>query len=267
MNFDRFVGNYSKGSNVRDAACYVAWAFARAYEPSIMQPYVGDIGRGLLTMAVYDRESHCRRAASAAFQENVGRQGNFPHGIDIVTTADYFAVGVRSRAYLKISKYIAQFKEYQEYLINHLVNVNLQHWDSNIRLLSSKTLFELTELNPEYMRDTVIPILIPKCQSSIVVERHGSLIGIANILFRLHQEGTKLNDMLEKKIRNIVPKIEREGLYRGRGGSQVREGALMLIEAFSKINITASPEAVWRHMQTIQDGLGYADEKIQEAAV
>ena len=32
-----------------------------------------------------------RRAASAAFQENVGRQGSFPHGIDIVTRADYFS--------------------------------------------------------------------------------------------------------------------------------------------------------------------------------
>ena len=38
----------------------------------------------------------------AAFQENVGRQGTFPHGIDIVTTADYFAVGNRSNTYLTI---------------------------------------------------------------------------------------------------------------------------------------------------------------------
>ena len=38
----------------------------------------------------------------AAFQENVGRQGTFPHGIDIITTADYFAVGNRSNTYLTI---------------------------------------------------------------------------------------------------------------------------------------------------------------------
>ena len=38
----------------------------------------------------------------AAFQENVGRQGTFPHGIDILTTADYFAVGNRNTTFLEI---------------------------------------------------------------------------------------------------------------------------------------------------------------------
>ena len=38
----------------------------------------------------------------AAFQENVGRQGTFPHGIDILTTVDYFTVGSRSNAFLHL---------------------------------------------------------------------------------------------------------------------------------------------------------------------
>ena len=108
MLYDKFQGTHSKGSHVRDSSCYVAWAFARAYEPSVMQPYVTRLGRGLLTMAVFDREGTCRRAACAAFQENVGRQGNFPHGIDIVTAADYWTVGLIKNAYANVSKQIAK---------------------------------------------------------------------------------------------------------------------------------------------------------------
>ena len=43
---------------------------------------------------------NCRRAASAAYQESVGRQGNVPHGIDILTTADYFTLSSRSQVAL-----------------------------------------------------------------------------------------------------------------------------------------------------------------------
>lgn len=50
----------------------------------------------------YFREITCRRAASAAFQENVGRQGTFPHGIDILTATDYYAVGSRQNSFLNL---------------------------------------------------------------------------------------------------------------------------------------------------------------------
>ena len=80
---------------MRDAACYVCWAFARAYEPRVMAPYVHGLAQAMMITACFDREVNCRRAASAAFQENVGRQGheNFPNGIEILTAADYFSLG------------------------------------------------------------------------------------------------------------------------------------------------------------------------------
>lgn len=74
-----------------------------------MASYVSELATGLLRMAVFDRELNCRRAAAAAFQENVGRQGNFPHGIDILTRADYFTLCNRTNAYLDISHFIAQY--------------------------------------------------------------------------------------------------------------------------------------------------------------
>lgn len=40
---------------------------------------------------------NCRRAAAAAFQEAVGRQDSYPHGIDILTAADYFSLSTRTQ--------------------------------------------------------------------------------------------------------------------------------------------------------------------------
>lgn len=79
----------------------------------------------------------CRRAASAAFQENVGRQGTFPHGIEIVTAADYFSVGMRNNAYLEVSIFIAQYTEYDDLLIKHLLEKKVVHWDTSIRELAA----------------------------------------------------------------------------------------------------------------------------------
>ena len=45
LGYDEKRGNFSVGAHVRDAACYVCWAFARAYEPVDMQPYVQEVAR------------------------------------------------------------------------------------------------------------------------------------------------------------------------------------------------------------------------------
>ena len=36
--FDQRRGAHSVGAHVRDAACYVCWAFARAYSPEVRAP-------------------------------------------------------------------------------------------------------------------------------------------------------------------------------------------------------------------------------------
>ncbi|CAM0956477.1 unnamed protein product [Alopecurus aequalis] len=83
LHYDVRRGPHSIGSHVRDAAAYVCWAFGRAYTNIDMKAVLERLAPHLLTVACYDREVNCRRAASAAFQENVGRQGTYPHGIDI----------------------------------------------------------------------------------------------------------------------------------------------------------------------------------------
>jgi tubulin-specific chaperone D len=74
LKFDLRRGNYSIGSHVRDAACYVCWSFARAYAPEVLAPHVPELANSLVVISVFDREVNVRRASSAAFQENVGRQ-------------------------------------------------------------------------------------------------------------------------------------------------------------------------------------------------
>ena len=54
------------GAHVRDAACYLCWSFARAYDPEVIQPYVNEIAASLLITTVFDREVNCRRAASVS---------------------------------------------------------------------------------------------------------------------------------------------------------------------------------------------------------
>lgn len=56
LTYDVPKGYASVGSHVRDAACYVAWAFARAYEIEVLEPYVTEIATALLIVTVFDRE-------------------------------------------------------------------------------------------------------------------------------------------------------------------------------------------------------------------
>ena len=73
MYFDLRKGAHSIGSNVRDAASYALWALARSQNHSALIPHANNLAKRLATVALYDREIHIRRAASAAFQEHVGR--------------------------------------------------------------------------------------------------------------------------------------------------------------------------------------------------
>lgn len=61
------------GSSVRDSASYVLWALVRAQSVEVLAPHLLEIALRLTTTSLFDREVHVRRAASAAYQEAVGR--------------------------------------------------------------------------------------------------------------------------------------------------------------------------------------------------
>ncbi|KAJ3286028.1 hypothetical protein HDU76_008040, partial [Blyttiomyces sp. JEL0837] len=131
--FDLRRGTHSVGIQVRDAACYVCWSFARAYDSKDLVSHITTIAQSLVVTAVLDREVNVRRAASAAFQESVGRLGSgggaIPHGIEIVTLADYFNIGNQTGAYLDVATSISKLEEYRPSIITHAGLVTIFHWD------------------------------------------------------------------------------------------------------------------------------------------
>ncbi|XP_032285686.1 tubulin-specific chaperone D isoform X3 [Phoca vitulina] len=241
LTYEEKRGSCSVGTNVRDAACYVCWAFARAYEPQELQPFVAAISSALVIATVFDRNINCRRAASAAFQENVGRQGTFPHGIDILTAADYFAVGNRANCFLVISMFIAGFPEYTQPMIDHLVTMKINHWDGVIRELSAKALHNLAQRAPEYSAAHVLPRLLSMTQSLDLHTRHGAVLACAEVARGLHrlsvQEDRPVADYLDEAavqgLKQIHQQLYDRQLYRGLGGELMRQAVCILIENLS----------------------------------
>ena len=252
LHYDVPRGATSVGTHVRDAACYVCWAFARAFEPSVMAPHVATLARALLIVVVFDREVNCRRAASAAFQENVGRQGNFPHGIEIVTRADYFTVGSRPNAYLHIGSFLGTFDAYRVPLLEHLATVKFKHWDAPLRLLAAQAASRLAPLDEAYTLETMVPFLITKTLSADLKARHGATHMLAEVLLGLvrtnhHGDGRALPPETRKAIANVVPAIEKARLYRGRGGEVMRGATARLLEVLATLRMPCGPKAAAKH--------------------
>uniref|UniRef100_A0A672MBV1 Tubulin-specific chaperone D n=1 Tax=Sinocyclocheilus grahami TaxID=75366 RepID=A0A672MBV1_SINGR len=215
LTYDEKRGACSLGSNVRDAACYVCWAFARAYEPNELN--------ALVIATVFDRNITCRKAASVNI---LSPQGTFPHGIDILTAADYFTVGNLNNCYLTIRV---------------------------IRELATKGLHNLTIQAPEYMANTVLPQLLPMATGMDLHRRHGAILACAEITHALYELATQNNrlhpwvtDFLSSDtiegLKNIHQKVCRISLL-GFGGELMRPAVCCLIEklSLSKMPFKADP--------------------------
>lgn len=102
-------------------------------------------------------------------------QGTLPNGIVIVTTADYFAVGNRTRAYTDISVYVAKFPEYTAALVDHLCRVKVAHWDPAVRHLAAEAIVPMTSRCPEHMARLVLDSFVPNSVSVDLNQRHGCM--------------------------------------------------------------------------------------------
>ncbi|GAX17326.1 hypothetical protein FisN_10Lh191 [Fistulifera solaris] len=234
----------SVGAHVRDAACYTYWAFGRAFHPSVLRPFLRELNHAAVVTSLLDREVNCRRAASAAFQEVAGRQkGNVPHGIDILTTADFFSLGNRTNSYTKIACSVATYVEYRKPIINHLYREKLFHWDISIRTLAANTLGRIVPLDASYFCSIILPDLL---ENSLDMKnlhvRHGAVVGVAEITFALATNG-RLSQISNKHmtvLKRLVANIEKKRLYRGRGGEIMRSAICQLVKRISQSRIDLS---------------------------
>jgi hypothetical protein len=284
IQYDVPRGSHSVGSHVRDAACYVCWAFARAYAPNILKPFVQELSVAIVIASLFDREINCRRAASASFQECVGRQGadNFKHGIVILTSADYFTIGNRAESFTNVAKKIAAFDEYRHPLIRHVYEEKLFHWDVDIRNLSSKSLRILTSLEPQYFAEIVLSNLLPLCTSGTLFIRHGAILGVAEVTLALGREFASMeskanddsgqqsyhdfSDDIKNDLSEIVFQIEKARLYRGRGGEIMRSAVSRFIECLSISKIPLTVKKQVELLDSLDVNFKHPNEEIQKRA-
>ncbi|XP_017022183.1 tubulin-specific chaperone D [Drosophila kikkawai] len=272
--YDEMKGYMSVGQHIRDSACYMCWAFARAYNPDDVKPFVHKISSGLLTVAVFDREVNCRRAASAAFQESVGRLGNFPFGIEISTTTDFYSVGIRLNSYLNISDYIAQFEVYREPLINHLVQRKVNHWDPAIRELTAKALHKLSLREPEYMAAVVLPQLLAKTDTIDINCRHGCVLAMGEITLALRQLEVSsdppvayLSNQRIVELNELVKTFLEKNFYRGMSGELMKACTTNFIKNCSLAKMQATTECLASWQKVIDSCLVTKSATIRASAV
>ncbi|KAE9618781.1 putative tubulin-specific chaperone D, tubulin-folding cofactor D [Lupinus albus] len=267
LHYDIRRGPHSVGSHVRDAAAFVCWAFGRAYFHKDMRNILQELAPHLLTVACYDREVNCRRAAAAAFQENVGRQGNYPHGIDIVNTADYFSLSSRINSYLQVAVSISQYDGYLLPFVEDLVDRKIYHWDKSLRELAAEALSFLVKYDQQYFASTVMEKLIPCTLSTDLCMRHGATLATGELVFALYQCNYALPLDKQKSIAGVVSAIEKARLYRGKGGEIMRAAVSRFIECIS-VSKVALPEKIKRSLHdTLNENLRHPNSQIQNAAV
>lgn len=267
LHYDVRRGPHSIGSHVRDAAAYVCWAFGRSYTNYDMKAVLEQLAPHLLTVACYDREVNCRRAASAAFQENVGRQGTFSHGIDIVNTTDYFALASRSNSYLNVAVSVAQYKEYLYPFADELLCNKITHWEKSLRELAAQALSLLVQYDMDYFGGHALEKLVPCTLSSDLCTRHGATLATGEVALKLYQLGFTFTTDMQKALSGVVPAIEKARLYRGKGGEIMRSAVSQFISCISIAGISLSEKTKKSLLETLNENLRHPSSQIQCAAV
>lgn len=274
MRFDLLRGQYSVGAHVRDAACYVCWAFARAYSSHDLESFCDSLFENMLVTSLFDREVNCRRAASAALQEFVGRQGHehFSHSLTIISIADFFAVGNRTSAYLELSTQIAALDtKYHTLFIEHLCSEKFNHWDDDIRLLSAKgvaRLFMMPNTLVTHQSSFVkyMEMMLASVTNARLAERHGAMLVLSNTLLCCISVPDVLPAAFVSQLDSTLCTADKLRLFRGKGGEQVREAYCNVLQTIARIKLKLPLKSQVALIEIVNDQLRQPHEGVQRAA-
>ena len=275
LQYDVRRGPHSVGAHVRDAACYVVWAAARAYEPAVLAPHAQALAPHLLALACTDREVNCRRAAAAAFQECVGRLGGgqLAGGITAVQLCDYFSVGTRTGAYLTVAPAICALDAaYLGAVMQLLVHHKAQHWDKHLRSLAATALAALVPLDPAGVTRYAATTLMPRVMHADPGTRHGALCALAAVicpLMDIHRQRPDtplVDDAMQAAVAGAVPALEKARLYRGKGGELVRVGACTLLAAVARARLPVDAKLSVQLLTSAHESVSHPYAEVQTVA-
>ncbi|KAF7797405.1 hypothetical protein EIP86_008600 [Pleurotus ostreatoroseus] len=267
LYFDIRRGANSVGSSVRDAASYVLWSIARAQSVSALEPFATTLAQTLVPVAVFDREVHIRRAASAAFQEFVGRTGLFPCGIDVLRKTDFYAVGTRRHAFLKAAVEVAEHTEYRHGLLEHLISISLRHWDPAIRRLAAQSLQRICSLDLKALGLACVDRITAYLTFPDSGDIHGALLALSEVAAAFGEASG--DDMIaaRRKVFMCLANVPSSTLVSRRHELITAAACELIAHAISSTEANSAPSPKtppWR--ETIDFGLKSSNVVVQEAA-
>ncbi|KAG6850743.1 hypothetical protein H0H93_009366 [Arthromyces matolae] len=266
LYFDLRKGAHSIGSNVRDAAAYVIWALARSQDPTSLRPFSLGLAQRLTAVALYDREIHIRRAASAAFQEHVGRNSLFPHGIDVLGKTDFFSVSVRRNAFLTAASQVAQHEEYTSFLLNHVLDVTLRHWDAALRELGSQSLRFISLQDLGTFGSVAIDKSARLLESLDVSDLHGGLLALSEMAIAYRGIGGELGQGQMRKIFRCLSNIPSAVVVGPRNAVVTATACRLISITLSQPELQTETTSVPHWRDIIDYGLKHRLTSVQEAA-
>lgn len=266
------LGSFSLGSHVRDAAAYICWAMARAYDARQIGTFVDRLAPALICVVCFDRALNCRRAASAVIQELAGRTQRFPHWLDVIGRTEFAELSLLEHTFLQMGVHFATtYEVFRSAIIQHLVTDKTTHWDPVVRRLAAQTLGSISALVP-FARLDQLNVLLERTLSADLNGRHGAILSLAQLIGRdgsLNPTDTGSNDQsnLWKTVKGLVEELKCRNLFVGIGGEFMKEGTLAVIENYCARGWNVPEELRSSWQEVVLSGINTESDVVQDGTV